>query len=37
MLHMKGLPTPHLVCHLALDSQASGSLLLPNAGFACLQ
>lgn len=36
MMHMKGLPTPHDVCHLAVDSQASESSLLPDAGFACL-
>jgi len=36
MMHMKGQPTPHLVCHLAFDSQASESSLLPNAGCACL-
>lgn len=36
MMHMKGQLVPHLVGHLALDSQASASSLLPNAGFACL-
>ena len=36
MVHVQGLPTPHLVCHLAFDSQASGGLLLPTAGLAYL-
>ena len=35
MMHVMGQPTPYLVCHLAFDSQAFESSLLPNAGFAC--